>query len=442
MTARDSVPAYPQRWGKQPPADVSVRGTKADHTLIEAKARTRWSAGLLDSPLASYYLVSGATVLLLVFGLVMVLSSSAVDSVGNGDSIYAVFLDQTKFALFGMVPMLIATRLRPSFYKRFAWPGLALGFALQCLIFTPMARGKGGNMNWVYLGGGITIQPSEFLKVALAVWLGTVLARKAALLHTFRHIAIPGLVGVAVALALVLKGHDLGTASIIMVLAVGAFWVAGVPLRYFIMAAVGLVAVVIQQLSTENRQGRIEAWLSNSCTTESPLDADLCYQSLHGMWGFGTGGLTGVGLGAGRQKWYLPEAHNDFIFPVIGEELGLIGTLSVLALFGVLGYAMLRIIRRHPDRMVKITTAAIASWIIGQMFVNVAVTTGLLPVIGIPLPLVSAGGSALIATMLALGIVIAFARDEPGAREALAARRSPVARSMAVLGRYRPGGKR
>nr|WP_310650789.1 FtsW/RodA/SpoVE family cell cycle protein [Cellulomonas sp. P24] len=142
----------------------------------------------------------------------------------------------------------------------------------------------------------------------------------------------------------------------------------------------------------------------------------------------------GTRLGGSREKWgYLPERHNDFIFAILGEELGLIGTLLVLLLFALLGLAMARIIRRHPDPFVKITTGAIMSWVIGQALLNIAVVIGLAPVIGLPLPLVSSGGSALITTMAALGVVIAFARDEPGAGEALAARSGVVRRSLGVL---------
>ncbi len=145
-----------------------------------------------------------------------------------------------------------------------------------------------------------------------------------------------------------------------------------------------------------------------------------------------------MGLGASAQKWlYLPEAHNDFIFAILGEELGLLGTLMMLAIFAVLAIAMSRIIVRHPDPFVKITAAGLSAWIVGQALVNIGVVIGLVPVIGVPLPLVSAGGSALVTTMAAIGVLISFARDEPGAREALAARAGPVRRSFAVIGRVR-----
>lgn len=414
-------------------AVTSTPGRVASDSREPAKpsARGAW-LGQWNSAVTSYYLLGGATLLLLVLGLVMVLSSSSVDSLQEGDSAYSVFLNQAKFALMGLPFMLVAMRLRPAFYKKAAWPALAFAICLQLLIFTPMARGEKGNTNWVYLGGGVTIQPSELAKVALAVWLGVVLGRKLSLLGQWKHAFVPVVPVAGLVIALVLAGKDLGTAMVLMLIVVGAMFVAGLPLRMFVIAGGGvLVAVALLVVGSDNRMDRIAATFGGTCDA-----AGACYQVTRGLEGLGTGGLMGVGLGAGFEKWsYLPEAHNDFIFAVLGEELGLLGALLVLMLFALLGVAMVRIIRRHPDPMVKITTAALACWIIGQGLINIGVVIGLIPVIGVPLPLVSAGGSALVATMLALGIVISFARDEPGAREALAARPSVVRRSVAVVGR-------
>ncbi|SNT04541.1 cell division protein FtsW [Micrococcales bacterium KH10] len=404
-----------------------ARAARAATTQRRGRFATVW-----DSPLTSYYMLVGATTMLLVLGLVMVLSSSSVDALAEGKSVYSKFLDQGLFVLIGLLPMLAATRIKLTFYLRFAWVLLFASFALQLLIFTPLARGKGGNMNWVAIGGSFTIQPSEFMKLALAVWLGFIMFRKNDLLHDWRHAVIPAIPVIAVALGLVMGGHDLGTAGVMILLAAGAHFVAGIPMRIFAVAAGGLGAFAVWYLAgSDNRMNRVKAWLGHADIADPQ---ELAYQTKHGLWGLGTGGFTGVGLGAGRQKWsYLPEAHNDFIFAVIGEELGLVGTVAVLMLFAVLGIAMVRVIRRHPHPMVKVTTAAIACWIIGQALINIGVVIGLLPVIGVPLPLVSAGGSALLATMLALGIVIHFAREEPGAPELLKARPSLVRRSVAVV---------
>jgi cell division protein FtsW len=242
--------------------------------------------------------------------------------------------------------------------------------------------------------------------------------------------AVPGAVAL---IGLVLAGRDLGTAMIVCALVAGALWVSGAPARMLALGGTAAAAVVgaFFVYGNSNRISRILATYGE-CTDPQ----GECYQSLHGLYGLGTGGLFGVGLGGSREKWrYLPEAHNDFIYAIIGEELGLLGTLLVLALFAVLGLAMARVVRRHRDPFVKITTAGVGCWVVGQAFVNIGVVIGVLPVIGIPLPLVSAGGSALVTTMAALGMVIGFARTEPGAAEALAARGSVVKRSLAVVGR-------
>jgi len=373
------------------------------------------------------------TALLLVLGLVMVLSSSSVDSLAAGRSPYATFLDQTKFALVGLPLLLVLARTPVRRLKAVAWPALAAAVLFQLLVFTPLGVRVNGNRNWVRLPG-FSAQPSEAIKLALALWLGAVLARKLPLLHQWKHALIPALPVAGAAIGTVMLGHDLGTPLILILLVFGALWVSGMRLRTFIVPIVAAAAVTVPLVMlTDYRSGRIKDWLSGS---SDPLG--MGYQSKHGIWALGTGGLGGLGLGQSREKWsYLPEAHNDFVFAIIGEELGLLGTLLVLALFALLAFAMVRVIRRHDDAFARITTGAILCWVMGQAMINIAVVIGLLPVIGVPLPLVSAGGSALVMTLAAIGVVLAFARSEPGAAEALAARPSVFRRSLAVLGRAR-----
>jgi cell division protein FtsW len=398
-----------------------------------AASRPLAALGHWNSAVTSYYVLLGATLLLLALGLVMVLSSSSVESLQKGDSPYAVFLDQSKYALVGLVLLVVLARVPVRVLRRFAWPALIAAVAFQLLVFTPLGRSVGGNRNWVHLPG-FSAQPSEAVKLALALWMGAVLARKLRLLDDWKHVLIPAGPVAAAAIGVVLLGHDLGTALVMILLVVGALWVASVPKRFLALAGLGGAAVAAAlTMASDNRKNRILSWLSPTCDVQ-----DECYQTLHGSWGLATGGIGGLGLGASREKWsYLPAAHNDFIFAIIGEELGLVGTLLVLVLFGLLAFAMIRVIRRHDDAFAQITTGAICFWIIGQAIVNIAVVVGMLPVIGVPLPLVSAGGSALIMTMGAIGVVLAFARTEPGAAEALAARPSVVRRSLAVLGRAR-----
>lgn len=379
-----------------------------------------------NSAVASYYLVLGSVALLVAIGLVMVLSSSSIESLQHtgGASPYAIFLNQARFALIGLPLAWLASRLPVAFYKRFAWPVLLGALVLQAMVLVVGVEVR-GNRNWLPLPGGQQVQPSEFAKLALAVWLGAVLARKQALLDQWLHVLVPGVIVAGGVVGLVLLGHDLGTGLIIIVLVAGALFVAGVPLRFFAVAGAGAALLVWQLVQQgDSRMRRITAFFSEDCDYFGD-----CYQTTRGMFGLATGGLTGIGLGASREKWsYLPMAHNDFIFAIIGEELGLLGTLLVLGLFGVLGVALTRVIRRHTDPFVQVTTGAIAAWVLGQAIVNIAVVIGLLPVIGVPLPLVSAGGSALVTTLVAMGVVLSFARSEPGAKEALAARPGVVRR--------------
>ncbi|HZK04883.1 MAG TPA: putative lipid II flippase FtsW [Actinomycetaceae bacterium] len=406
-------------------------------TLQEARQRLamRLPASVTDDSdpgPKTYYLIGGASLLLLGIGVVMVLSATTITSIrANDGNPFADFLSQGRYVLIGLPLAFVASRIPVRWYRRLAWPALILSFGLQILIFTPLALSAGGNTNWIWIPGiGQSIQPSEFLKIGLALWLGLYLATQGNRIKEFRHMVIPLAVS-GIAVGLVLGGHDLGTALVLVMMIVGALWIAGAPGWWFgVGGLAGLVALAAAVVSSPSRMARVLDFLG----VGSPDPTGAGYQSVHGLWGLGTGGFMGVGLGASREKWaYLPAAHNDFIFAIIGEELGLLGTLLVLGLFGVLAYGMLRLIRRHPDPFVKITTFAIMAWIIGQALVNIGVVIGVIPVIGVPLPLVSAGGSAMISTLIAFGILLAFARDEPGAASTLAVSPASARRSLAVV---------
>lgn len=404
-----------------------------------AGQRVRSFPGRLDTPLTSYYLVLGATVALICIGLVMVLSSSSVDSMAGGGSAFTVFWRQAIFAAIGVPLMVLASRMSSRTWKVSAWPLLIAALLLQLLVFVP-AFGKvvNGNRNWISVSG-FTMQPSEVGKLALIVWAAAVLARKHQLLCRPMHALVPVVPGAALLLILVLAGHDLGTALVLMALVTTVLFVAGAPLRIFVigLGTAGLVVKILVQ-GSDNRMGRISTW-SSHCDKVADY-AGPCWQSIHGEWALASGGWWGVGLGASREKWgLLPEAHNDFIFAVIGEELGLVGTLVVLGLFAVLGLGLFRIVMRTDDLFIKIATGGVLTWVLGQAVINIGTVLGLLPVVGLPLPLVSSGGSALVTTMAALGMVIGFARREAGAPEALAARAGLVQRSLAVLPVRRDG---
>jgi cell division protein FtsW len=323
----------------------------------------------------------------------------------------------------------VASRLPARTWQRLAWPLLLVGFVGLGLVLVK-GRSVNGNQNWVRIGG-LTLQPAEAVKLALVVWTGTVLARKHQLLDRAEHLLVPVLPVAALLLGLVLAGHDLGTALILMALVAALLFTAGAPLRLFVWAgaAAGLLVGMLV-VGSDNRMARIHLWLGGGGGDYLGTG----WQSQHGLWALATGGWWGVGLGASREKWsWLPEAHNDFIFAIIGEELGLIGTLAVLALFALLAVGLFRLVLCAEDLFVKIATGGVLAWVLGQALINIGAVIGVLPVVGVPLPLVSSGGSALMTTLVALGMVLGFARRVPGAPEALASRPSAVRRSLAVL---------
>ncbi|MFC3690325.1 putative lipid II flippase FtsW [Aquipuribacter hungaricus] len=398
-------------------AGVGAAGPAPEVSWVPRPLR-RWTDAL-DTPVTSFVLVSSATGLLLVFGLLMVLSSSSVESYATAGNPWAIAGRQIMFAAIGLPLLLVAARLPVLWWKRLAWPALFGALFLQCLVFVPgLGFEVNGNRNWIRLAG-FTAQPSEAIKLALVVWAAAVLARKRDLLGSLAHVLVPVVLPVgAIALGLVLAGHDLGTALVILLTLAGLLFAAGTPLRYFVLgggvALAGVAALVLQE---QHRVTRIQAWLSGQQCTDIYGE---CWQPVHGMWALASGGWWGLGLGASREKWaWLPEAHNDFIFAIVGEELGLPGTLSVLLLFVALAVGMVRVAQRTVDPFVAIATTGVMVWVLGQALINIGVVIGVLPVVGVPLPLVSSGGSSLVVTMVALGMVMSFARAEPGAREAL-----------------------
>ncbi len=387
----------------------------------------------MKSPVFDFYALVVLGTLLIGVGLVMVLSSSSVLNIAKGQSGFAGLFSQGSFALLGLIGLLIAASFPPGFYRKAAPLLLLLGYALQSLVHTPLGFEVNGNRNWIRLFG-MTLQPSELLKLALAVWLGALLATKRPLLHRPGHLLFPLVPGVLIALGLVMWGHDLGTTMVMCMLVAGSLWVAGVPRRWFALGAVvGVIAVVTMALTNQNRMNRISNWLHGECPNNS------CLQSERGLMGLAEGGWWGVGLGSSRQKWgRLPAAQDDYIFAILGEEGGLLGTLLVLFLFACLALVLGRMITNIDDVFQQVTIAGIASWLLGQAFVNMSVVTGLLPVLGVPLPFISSGGSALLSSMLALGVLLSFARHEAGAQAALGASVRNVRRSISVLAGPRP----
>ncbi|MEU6316268.1 putative lipid II flippase FtsW [Streptomyces sp. NPDC047009] len=416
-----------QRTPKRPAGSRAPRHKAVVRLFL--RARRAW-----DRPLTAYYLILGGSLLITVLGLVMVYSASQITALQMSLPGSYFFRKQFLAASIGAVLLLVATRMPVKLHRALAYPILAGAVFLMVLVQVPgIGMAVNGNQNWISLGGSFQIQPSEFGKLALVLWGADLIARKQEkrLLGQWKHMLVP-LVPVAfLLLGLIMLGGDMGTAIILTAILFGLLWLAGAPTRMFagvlsVAAAIGFLLIK----TSPNRMARLDC-IGATEPQAGPVD---CWQAVHGIYALASGGIFGSGLGASVEKWgQLPEAHTDFIFAVTGEELGLAGTLSVLALFAALGYAGIRVAGRTEDPFVRYAAGGVTTWIIAQAVINIGAVLGLLPIAGVPLPLFSYGGSALLPTMFAIGLLIAFAREEPAARAALAMRQPR-------FGRKRSGG--
>jgi cell division protein FtsW len=399
------------------PIGLSARRARAPDLGGVAEKHTRF----LDRPLASYYLIMGTAGLLVVLGLVMVLSASSVASYSATGSSFTVAARQAIWVGVGLPLAWVASRLPVRVYRKLAYPLLLVSLVLLAAVIVPgIGTRSGGAVRWIDLPGGLQLQPAEIAKLALVVWGAHLLVRKERRLGQVRHLVVPLLPVVLVMVGLVMIEPDLGTTAVIVLVFLGLLWTVGVPGRLF-GAAVGLVGAGVGVLAViaPYRLTRLTSFAHPFAHPQT-----VGYQAVQGIYALASGGWWGVGLGASREKWdYLPNQYTDYIFAVIGEELGLIGTLAVLALFGVLGYAGFRIARRSTDRFSQLAAAAATIWLFGQALINMGYVVGLLPVTGVPLPMVSYGGSSLLPTLFAVGMLASFARREPAAAAALDRRR-------------------
>ncbi|MET4096545.1 putative lipid II flippase FtsW [Arthrobacter sp. UYCu712] len=403
-TATAPKAAAPQASGpaakRQSPA-ARVRGlSRGFWSALEGTGKSRNGS--------TYYLILGATLALTAIGIMMVLSASSVEAIAAGESPYSAALKQGMFAAIGLFCMFLLSRVNVVWLKRFAWLAIMAALVLLVLVLL-IGRSALGNQNWIDIGP-FTFQPSEAAKLALALWMATVLGAKTKLLSQSKHALIPVAPVAALVIGLILAGNDLGTAMIVMIITAAALFFAGVRLYVFGIGAVLLgAATAVLAITSPNRVCRILSWTGQTCADGS----DLNYQSTNGLYGLASGGWFGVGLGQSRQKYsWIPEAHNDFIFAIIGEELGLIGTLVVLVLFAILGTAIYRVVVAQKDMFHRVLAGTIMVWLLGQATVNMAVVTGLAPVVGIPLPFISYGGSALLMSLCAIGVVLSLARAQ------------------------------
>jgi len=396
-----------------------VRGSRKSKVLAGMKAKSfrpkgerrqriaEWLRDNFQAESIYFYRLAGLTGFLVVFGLVMVLSSSSIDSlVANRDAFY-VFSRQSLYAVVGLGAMLFISSLKLKVIQNLVKAAVVFGFALQ-LSVPFIGITVNGNTNWISIAG-FTLQPAEFLKVALIMYMAWFVSNREHELDDPRRVLLPVLIVGGAALALVMLGRDLGTAIIIALIVFGTLVITGAPLKPLIQVFVGVaIAGALAAFSSASRMARINAWLNPDSASSDAFN----WQYEHGTWALAAGGVFGVGLGNSKMKWsWIPEVENDFIFAVIGEELGLIGALVVIGIFALLVSSLIGIMNRSDSSFGRVIVIGVIVWIVSQSAVNIAVVLGVLPVLGVPLPLISAGGSSLIATLGAIGIVLAIEKD-------------------------------
>lgn len=354
-----------------------------------------------------FYRLAGLTGFLVVFGLVMVLSSSSIDSLVANRDAYYIFSRQFLYALIGLALMLVIASLPLNFIENRVGLVLLIGFGLQFAV-PFIGISVNGNTNWLSIAG-FTLQPSEFLKLALIMYMGWFISNREFEMDNPQRVLYPLLAVGGLAVLLVMFGRDLGTAVIFSFIIFGTLLMTGAPgkiLGRLALLAVGLAAVATA--TSASRMARITAWLNPGSASSDAFN----WQFEHGTWALAAGGIFGVGLGNSKMKWsWIPEVENDFIFAVIGEELGLVGAMVVIGMFALLIASLIRVMLRAQSTFARVTTLGVVIWILSQSAVNIAVVLGVLPVLGVPLPLISAGGSSLIATLAGIGLVLAFEKD-------------------------------
>jgi cell division protein FtsW len=353
--------------------------------------------------------------LLLVVGLVMSFSASVVDAAENGDP-FGILRRQVAWAAIGVPAFLVVSSTDHRVWRRLSWAMLAAAVVGLLLVLVPgLGLTRGGSTRWLGIGP-LVVQPAELAKLSALLWLADVMERKRpgdGGPHELRHLLVPGVPLLAVLGALILAEPDLGTSVVVGIIVALVLYIEGLPLRLFgLFAGVGGLLATALAFTASYRVDRITGWLNPEA---DPTGTG--FQLLQSLYALGSGGWFGLGLGSSRGKWnFVPNPETDFVFAIIGEELGLVGALVVLALFAALLVLGMRIARRAPDGFSRTVAFGITGWIVAQATINVATVVGLLPITGMTLPLVSAGGSSLVSTLVALGILVSIARD-PASRD-------------------------
>lgn len=404
-----------------PPTGTGPARTTRSRTSADRAAGDRPPAGRtrlrppawVDGPMTSCHLVLGAAGLLLTIGLVMVFSASSIEAAMADQPAWKPGVQQVIWAVLGLGAMVVALRLPAGFLRRWSPIALLVVFAMLLLVLIPGIGVKiNGARQWFDLGFAY-LQPSEVAKLVFALWGAHVIALRERYLTT-TSLLVPVLPVFGILSLLLIAEPDFGAVVSLGLVLVGLLWAGGMPLRWFGgVIAVGAAALGLVVTFSAERMDRITAFLDPFA---DPTEGG--FQAIRGFYALATGGLWGVGLGNSAMKWnLLPHAESDYIFAIIGEELGFLGCLVVVTLYGVLAYAGFRIARRSADRFVQLACVAITVWLIGQAAMNMGYVVGLLPVTGVQLPLISAGGTSLVLTLFIVGLLARFARSEPAAIE-------------------------
>ena len=392
---------------------------KAKVTSPEHTPRARFGAWL-GRPMTSFHLIVAITGLLTTLGLTMVLSASGVRSYGDDGSAWVIFGKQVLWTVIGVIGAYVSMRMPIRFLRRVAFPGYLVTIILLVLVLVPgIGNLANGSRKW-FVVAGFSMQPSELAKIAFAIWGAHLLAARRLERASLREMLIPLVPAAVIALGLIVAQPDLGQTVSLGIILLALLWYAGLPLRVFGTSLLAVfMAGAVLAMSAGYRSDRVRSWINPE---NDPQDTG--YQARQAKFALAHGGIFGDGLGQGTAKWnYLPNAHNDFIFAIVGEELGFIGAFGLLALFGLFAYTGMRIARRSADPFLRLLTATTTMWILGQAFINIGYVIGVLPVTGLQLPLISAGGTSTAATLFMIGIMCNAARHEPEAVAALRAGR-------------------
>lgn len=394
---------------------VEQRPARAPRPRRRAVAVRTSLTAWLGRPLADFHLLLAVFGMLTAIGLIMVLSASAPDAVAVGESAYSVFKKQLVYVCVGAVVFLIVLRMPLRTIRHGSTMAMLVSVVLLVLVLTPLGTVAGGAQSWFQVGP-VSLQPIEPAKLALALWGAHVLVTKRALLNQYRHLLVPVVPVALLLFALVMLQPDLTGTITLGVVLLSLLWFVGAPIRLFGVLVIGAVsAAVVFAITAAYRLDRLRSFLNPEA---DPQGSGL--QAVQAMYALAEGGFFGKGLTNGSSKWrYLPNVHSDFIFAVIGEELGFIGCLLVLGLFGLLAVVGLRIAARNTDPWIRMVSATLTVWLVAQAAINIGYVVKLLPVTGITLPMISSGGTSVVTTMVVFGILASCARHEPEAVSAL-----------------------